>query len=159
MDALLRVLTSLRARETCGGRRSAFSYFRAMRSQDQLKTTLLQLISTSVTLLVADYLMDSIRFEQPWVAIVTAIVLALLNAFLKPLLVLLTIPATIFTLGLFLLVINAAILMIADQLVDGFVIESFWSAVLLTIFISMVNGLLGGNVKVVKHSSHDELDK
>jgi uncharacterized membrane protein YvlD (DUF360 family) len=79
-----------------------------MNKQEQLKTTLLQLISTSVTLLVADYLMDSIRFEHPWVAIVTAIVLALLNAFLKPLLVLLTIPATIFTLGLFLLVINAA---------------------------------------------------
>jgi putative membrane protein len=129
-----------------------------MHRQDQLKTTLLQLISTSATLLVADYLMDSIRFEQPWVAIITAIVLALLNAFLKPLLVLLTIPATIFTLGLFLLVINASILMIADQLVDGFIIESFWSAVLLTIFISLVNGLLGGNVKVVKHSQHDELD-
>jgi len=129
-----------------------------MHRQDQLKTTLLQLISTSATLLVADYLMDSMRFEQPWVAIITAIVLALLNAFLKPLLVLLTIPATIFTLGLFLLVINASILMIADQLVDGFIIESFWSAVLLTIFISLVNGLLGGNVKVVKHSQHDELD-
>jgi len=136
-----------------------FVYFSAMHQQDRLKTTLLQLISTSVTLLVADYLMDSIRFEQPWIAIITAIVLALLNAFLKPLLVLLTIPATIFTLGLFLLVINAAILMIADQLVDGFMIESFWSAVLLTIFISMVNGLLGGNVKVVKHSSHDELNQ
>ena len=130
-----------------------------MHRQDQLKTTLLQLISTSATLLVADYLMDSIRFEQPWVAIITAIVLALLNAFLKPLLVLLTIPATIFTLGLFLLVINASILMIADQLVDGFIIESVWSAVLLTIFISLVNGLLGGNVKVVKHSQHDELDQ
>jgi putative membrane protein len=129
-----------------------------MQNQDRLKTTLLQLISTSVTLLVADYLMDSIHFEQPWVAIITAIVLALLNAFLKPLLVLLTIPATIFTLGLFLLVINAAILMIADQLVDGFFIEGFWSAVLLAIFISMVNGLLGGNVKVVKHSQHDELN-
>jgi len=129
-----------------------------MHRQDQLKTTLLQLISTSATLLVADYLMDSIRFEQPWVAIITAIVLALLNAFLKPLLILLTIPATIFTLGLFLLAINAAILMIADQLVEGFMIESFWSAVLLAIFISLVNGLLGGNVKVVKHSQHDELD-
>jgi len=129
-----------------------------MHNQDQLKTTLLQLISTSVTLLVADYLMDSIHFEHPWVAIITAIVLALLNAFLKPLLILLTIPATVFTLGLFLLVINAAILMIADQLVDGFFIDGFWSAVLLAIFISMVNGLLGGKVKVVKHSQHDELN-
>ncbi len=130
-----------------------------MPRQDRLKTTLLQLISTSVALLVADYLMDSIRFEQPWVAIITAVVLALLNTFLKPLLVLLTIPATLLTLGIFLLVINAAILMIADQLVEGFVIEGFWSAVLLTIFISLVNGLLGGNVQVVKHSQHDELDQ
>ena len=129
-----------------------------MQNQDRLKTALLQLISTSVTLLVADYLMDSIRFEQPWVAIITAIVLALLNAFLKPLLVLLTIPATVFTLGLFLLVINAAILMIADQLVDGFMIEGFWSAILLAIFISLVNGLLGGNVKVVKHSGGRDLE-
>jgi putative membrane protein len=129
-----------------------------MHQQDRLKTTLLQLISTSVTLLVADYLMDSIRFNQPWVAIVTAIVLALLNAFLKPLLVLLTIPATIFTLGLFLLFINAAILMIADQLVDGFVIDGLWAAILLAIFISLVNGLLGGNVKVMKHSGGNELE-
>jgi putative membrane protein len=102
--------------------------------------------------------MDSIRFDQPWVAIVTAIVLALLNAFLKPLLVLLTIPATIFTLGLFLLFINAAILMIADQLVDGFVIDGLWAAILLAIFISLVNGLLGGNVKVMKHSGGNELE-
>ena len=129
-----------------------------MHQQDRLKTTLLQLISTSVTLLVADYLMYSIRFDQPWVAIVTAIVLALLNAFLKPLLVLLTIPATIFTLGLFLLFINAAILMIADQLVDGFVIDGLWAAILLAIFISLVNGLLGGNVKVMKHSGGNELE-
>ena len=129
-----------------------------MHRQDRLKTTLLQLISTSVTLLVADYLMDSIRFDQPWVAIVTAIVLALLNAFLKPLLVLLTIPATIFTLGLFLLFINAAILMIADQIVDGFVIDGLWAAILLAIFISLVNGLLGGNVKVMKHSGGNELE-
>ena len=127
-----------------------------MHQQDQLKTTLLQLISTSVTLLVADYLMDSIRFDQPWVAIVTAIVLALLNAFLKPLLVLLTIPATIFTLGLFLLVINAAILMIADQIVEGFFIDGFWAAILLAIFISLVNGLLGGKVKVIKHVEREE---
>jgi putative membrane protein len=127
-----------------------------MQGQAQLKVTLLQLISTSVTLLVADYLMDSIRFEQPWVAIVTAIVLALLNAFLKPLLVLLTIPATLFTLGLFLLVINAAILMIADQIVDGFYIDGFWAAVFLALFISLVNSLLGGNVRVVRHTNEGE---
>lgn len=129
-----------------------------MQGQAQIKITLLQLISTSVSLLVADYLMESIRFEQPWVAIVTAIVLALLNAFLKPILVLLTIPATLFTLGLFLLIINAAILMIADQIVDGFYIDGFWAAILLALFISLVNGLLGGNVLVVKHTNQSDFE-
>lgn len=119
-----------------------------MEISPQLKKTLLQVLSTALTLIVGDYLMSSVRFDEPWVAIITALVLALLNIFLKPLLVLLTIPATVLTLGLFLLVINAAMLMIADQIVDGFTMDSFWSAVLLSIFISMVNGLLGGNVRV-----------
>jgi putative membrane protein len=119
-----------------------------MEFSPRLKRTLLQVLSTALTLIIGDYLMDSVRFDQPWVAIITALVLALLNTFLKPLLVLLTIPATVLTLGLFLLVINAAMLMIADQIVDGFMIDSFWSAVLLSIFISLVNGLLGGNVRV-----------
>ena len=51
--------------------------------------TILQIMVSSIALLVADYLMDSVRFEKSWVAIVTAIVLALLNAFVKPLLVML----------------------------------------------------------------------
>lgn len=119
-----------------------------MQFSPHIRNTLLQVLSTSLTLLIGDYLMDSVRFDQPWVAIITAFVLALLNTFLKPLLVVLTIPATVLTLGLFLLVINAAMLMIADQIVDGFTMDSFWSAVLLSIFISLVNGLLGGNVRV-----------
>ena len=128
-----------------------------MEFSPQLKKTLLQVLSTALTLIIGDYLMDSVRFEQPWVAIITALVLALLNTFLKPLLILLTIPATVLTLGLFLLVINAAMLMIADQIVDGFMMDSFWSAVLLSIFISLVNGFLGGNVRVerVRHG-HEE---
>lgn len=128
-----------------------------MEISPQLKKTLLQVLSTALTLIVGDYLMSSVRFDEPWVAIITALVLALLNIFLKPLLVLLTIPATVLTLGLFLLVINAAMLMIADQIVDGFTMDSFWSAVLLSIFISMVNGLLGGNVRVARvRSGTDE---
>lgn len=100
--------------------------------------------------------MDSVHFDKPWVAIITALILALLNVFVKPILIALTIPATILTLGLFLLVINAAMLMIADQIVPGFVIESFWSAILLAIFISLVNGLLGGNVRVERHRINKE---
>lgn len=127
-----------------------------MEMNKTLQKTLLHILSTSLTLLIADYLMASVRFEQPWVAIITAVVLAILNTFLKPFLIMLTIPATILTLGLFLLVINAAMLMITDQIVDGFIIESFWSAILLAVFISLVNGLLGGNVRVERHKIDQE---
>jgi putative membrane protein len=116
-----------------------------------IQKTLLQILSTSLTLLIGDYLMSSVHFEQPWVAVVTALVLAILNVFLKPILIMLTIPATLFTLGLFLLVINAAILMIADQIVPGFYIESFWSAFLaLPIYLSG-KWTFGRNVRVQKH--------
>jgi|694.fasta_scaffold14707_7 putative membrane protein len=129
-----------------------------MQYSSHIKNTLLKVLSTSLTLIIGDYLMDSVRFEQPWVAIVTALVLALLNTFLKPLLVILTIPATMLTLGLFLLVINASMLMIADQIVDGFMMDSFWAAVLLSIFISLVNGLLGGNVRIERtRANNDDL--
>lgn len=122
-----------------------------MENNQKIPKPLLQVLSTSLTLLIGDYLMDSVHFDKPWGAIVTALILALLNVFVKPILIALTIPATILTLGLFLLVINAAMLMIADQIVPGFEMASFWSAVLLAIFISLVNGLLGGNVRIEKH--------
>lgn len=109
---------------------------------------LLQLLTTTLALLIGDYLMKNVYFDQAWVAIVTAFVLGLLNVFLKPLLIILTIPATLLTLGLFLLVINAAMLLIAAEIVPGFHIESFWSAVLLSLFISLANGFIMGNIRV-----------
>ena len=99
-----------------------------MEKRINVQKSLLQVLSTSLTLLIGDYLMDSVHFERPWVAVLTAMVLGVLNIFLKPLLVVLTIPATVLTLGLFLMVINAALLMIADQIVPGFSIASFGSA-------------------------------
>jgi putative membrane protein len=117
--------------------------------------TILQIMVSSIALLVADYLMDSVRFEKSWVAIVTAIVLALLNAFVKPLLVMLTLPATILTLGLFLLVINAAMILLAREIVPGFSVDGFWYALLLSLFLSLVNGLFNGRVVVKRHRSND----
>jgi putative membrane protein len=104
---------------------------------------------------VADYLMDSVRFEKSWVAIVTAIVLALLNTFVKPLLVLLTLPATILTLGLFMLVINAAMILLAREIVPGFSVDGFWYALLLSLFLSLVNGIFNGRVIIKRHRSGD----
>lgn len=77
-------------------------------------------------------------------AIVIAAVLALLNAVLKPLLVIFTIPITIFSLGLFLLVINAVIILIADRLVGDFVVHGFWWALLFSIILSVITAIFEG---------------
>lgn len=116
-----------------------------------LQKFLLNILVTSVALLLGDYLMDNVVFREAWVALIAALVLGILNVFLKPILIILTIPATIFTLGLFLLVINTSMIMIADQLIDDFRVETFWSAFLLSLFISIFTSLINGNVKIEKH--------
>ncbi|MFW5705800.1 MAG: phage holin family protein, partial [Bacteroidota bacterium] len=77
-----------------------------------------------------------------------ALVLAILNLILKPILVILTIPITIVTLGLFLLVINAVIALIASHIVPGFYIDGFWWAVAFSIIVSILNYLINIENKV-----------
>ncbi len=72
-------------------------------------------------------------------ALVFALVLALLNVFIKPLLVILTLPISIVTLGLFLFVINALIILLADKLMDGITIDGFWWALLFSLILSVVS--------------------
>jgi putative membrane protein len=82
-------------------------------------------------------------------SIIVALVLGLLNIFIKPIMVLLTLPFTIITFGLFLLVINALIIMLCTQIVGGFSVASFWTAflfsVILSISQSIMSGILGEN--------------
>ena len=75
-------------------------------------------------------------------AFLVALVLSLLNAFLKPVLVILTLPATILSLGLFMLVINAGIILLADKMLDGFEVNNFWWALLFSSLLSIVNSIL-----------------
>lgn len=72
-------------------------------------------------------------------ALIFALVLGLLNLFIKPLLVILTFPITIVTLGLFLFVINALIILLADKLMDGITIDSFWWALLFSLLLSAIS--------------------
>ncbi len=76
-------------------------------------------------------------------AVVLAVVLGLLRVFVKPIIVLLTLPLTIFTLGLFLLVVNALLVMLAAYIVPGFMVAGFWSAFLFAIIVSLINLLFG----------------
>ena len=103
---------------------------------------------TCLALMIGDYLLDGFSVDSSWTVIIGSIVITLLNRFVKPILIALTIPATVFTLGLFLLVINAAILIIAGEIVEGFKLEGFWPALLLSLVISTTHVLLGGNTRV-----------
>jgi len=99
------------------------------------------LISTFAVVITA-YLLGGVEVPGFTTAIVVAFVLAVLNAVLKPLLILLTIPVTIMSLGLFLLVINAFIIQLAALIVPGFEVESFWWALLFAIILAIVTWFL-----------------
>jgi putative membrane protein len=77
-----------------------------------------------------------------------AVVLSVLDVVIKPLIILLTLPATILTLGLFLFVINACVILLDAHFVHGFTVDSFWHAMLFSILLSFFNGLVNGRVKV-----------
>lgn len=74
-----------------------------------------------------------------WTALLVAVILGLLNAFVRPLLIILTIPVTIITLGLFIFVINALIVLLTDAIVGGFVVDGFWWALLFSILMAALN--------------------
>lgn len=80
-------------------------------------------------------------------ALVLAVVLALINIFIKPLIFILTLPINILTLGLFSLVINAVLVMVAAEIVPGFSIASFWSAFFFSIILSLITTLFGRGLK------------
>lgn len=104
------------------------------------------LISAMVVTIIA-YVLPGVHVENFLSAIAVAVVLALLNTFLKPILVVLTIPVTLFSLGLFILVINAAIVLLAGEIVDGFVVKDFWWALLFSVINSLVSTLLAQSDK------------
>ena len=103
---------------------------------------LMRIIVTSIIAFALAYILDGINISSFWSAIILAIVLSLLNAFVKPFLVLLTLPITNFSLGLFLLVINAIIILLADKILDGFSVDGFWNALLFSLLLSILSSLL-----------------
>ena len=103
---------------------------------------LAKLVTTSLAVLIVAYVLPGVRVDNALSAVGLALVLALLNIFIKPLLVVLTLPITIVTLGLFLIVVNALIILLADKLVSGFSVDGFWWAVLFSFILSIVVSIL-----------------
>ncbi|WP_310380571.1 phage holin family protein [Flavobacterium sp.] len=99
------------------------------------------LITSGLVMLIAHF-MTSVDVANFTTAVIVAVVLGLLNALVKPILVLLTLPVTILTLGLFLFVINAVIILLCSRLVDGFRVNSFWTAMIFSIILSICQSIM-----------------
>jgi len=103
---------------------------------------LLNWLVTTVAVIAAAYLLPGVTISGFWAALIVALVLGILNVFVKPVLLLLTLPINILTLGLFTLVINALIILMASALVPGFKVAGFWNAMLFGIVLAIITYLI-----------------
>lgn len=103
---------------------------------------IIKIVLSSFSVFLAGWILRGVYIEDYLTSLLVALVLAVLNFIIKPILVFLTIPITIITFGLFLLVINALMALLASSIVDGFYIDGFWWAVGFSIIVSIVNYLI-----------------
>jgi putative membrane protein len=127
----------------------------------QLTNFLIHWLVMSLSLWVASHVFKGISFSSRSALLVSALVLGFLNAILRPILFLLTLPLTVITFGLFLLVINALIIMFTAKLVNGFKLSGFWTAFFAGIFIAVfglfLEWMLPGSAHLVVIPSADTI--
>lgn len=104
---------------------------------------LLTWLLSAVALVVSAKLVPGVHLTSFGTALVVALVLGLLNAVVRPMLVFFTLPLTVVTLGLFLLVINGAMVLLAARFIDGFAVDGWWPAILMALVVSAVSWVLG----------------
>lgn len=102
---------------------------------------IIRLLLNGLAVVLTAYLLPGVDVDDYGTALIVALILAIVNVLVKPILVILTIPITILTLGLFLLVINAGIILFVDNLVGGFHVRGFWWALLFSLILSIFNSL------------------
>ncbi|MEK7646385.1 MAG: phage holin family protein [Patescibacteria group bacterium] len=98
-------------------------------------------IVSALAIIIAAYLLPGVAISGLIAALIVAVVLGIINVFIKPIIILLTLPINILTLGLFTLVINAALIMLASSIVPGFVVDGFWWAFVFAIVLWMINSV------------------
>lgn len=116
---------------------------------------IIKIIISAIAVLITAYFFDGVTISNNQfysgsnaelnkftTALLVALVLSFLNSIVKPILTLLSLPITFFTLGFFLLVINAIMILFADKLVDGFKVDGFWTAFWFSLILSFVNSFL-----------------
>jgi putative membrane protein len=104
---------------------------------------LVSLVVNVLTLMIVTSILPGFVIADWWTALVAAVVIGVINTFIKPVLLLLTLPLTIVTLGIFALILNVALLLAAAALVPGFSIDGLLTALLASILISLVSSFLG----------------
>ena len=104
---------------------------------------LLQWLVSGLAIIITAYLLPGVRVAGFFAALVTALILGLINAFIRPVLILLTLPLNILTLGLFTLVINALLVMLAAAIVPGFSVQGFGWALLFGLVLAVIGYALG----------------
>lgn len=100
------------------------------------------LLINTISIFAVSYILTGIQIDSFVTALIVAVVMAVLNVTLKPLLILITIPLTVITFGLFLLVVNVLVLYAAEALIGGFHIAGFWWALAFSLLVSLVNSIL-----------------
>jgi putative membrane protein len=103
----------------------------------------MKLVLSAIAVIILAKLLPGVSLDDTFTTpLIVALVLAILNVFIKPILIILTLPITILTLGLFLLIVNALIILLADKLIDGFGVSSIWTAVLFSLLLSFLQSVL-----------------
>ena len=108
---------------------------------------LAQLVVSALAVIITSFILTGVHMDSAVTGVLVAIVLSVLNTIVKPILVILTIPITIFTLGLFLLIINAGMILLAGEIVPGFSVNGFWTAFFFSIILSVVTSIFNMLVK------------
>ena len=108
---------------------------------------IIRLLINALTVVILSKLLGGVFVNNYTTAVGVALVLSILNLLVKPILIILTLPITILTLGLFMLVINALIILLADKLIDGFSVSSIWMAMLFSVLLSLLQSLLYSPLK------------
>jgi putative membrane protein len=103
---------------------------------------IISLLISAVAVVITAYILPGVEVKSFGPALWAALLIGFLNAFIKPIMILLTLPITIITLGLFLLVINALLILLVSAIVPGFKVNGLLWAILFSIVLSLVNGLL-----------------
>lgn len=103
---------------------------------------LLAILVNTVAVLVTGYILPGIHLENFWTALAVAVVLGIINAILRPIIFILTLPINVLTLGLFSFVIMGGLVYLVSWIVPGFTVDNFWWAILFALIVSLINWFL-----------------